>query len=149
MKLVVPKVGDLLTRPVKGAPFLSHYGIYLGFFGTRAWVLDIKKKIGAAWACVRLVPYERFCRHGDVQVEMGPPDMNPSAIRVRALELWARAWVRYSLINLGDGVNCEAVARWVQTGKGRQSRQVEFGMASMLVGLGLVALVAAASDEPA
>ena len=120
--------GASLKKPLRDVPFLEHFALFVGYHWWRgwwnAWVLEIRKQGASEVAEVRIVPFDYFCRSGNVTFEPAPPGIDEDRLWTTAQQLRAQGWVKYSLLNVGDGVNCESLTRLIQVGR-KESKQVE------------------------
>jgi hypothetical protein len=118
--------GSSLKKPMRDVPFLEHFALYVGDHWWRgcwnAWVLEIRKHGPSELAEVEIVPLDHFCRTGNVTFEPPPRGIDEERLWATAKRLRAQRWVRYSLLNVGDGVNCESLTRLIQVGR-KESKQ--------------------------
>lgn len=128
--------GSLLKKPLRDVPFLEHVALHVGVHWWHgwwgAWVLEIRKRRASDVAEVQIVPLAEYLRSGNVTVEPAPPGIDVDRLWATALQLHAQRWVKYSLLNMGDGFNCESLSRLIQVGR-KQSKQAETFWAGVVV----------------
>ncbi|GEM_PF-5055557 len=118
-------VGDLVIRDADGLG--RHYGIIVG----DDRILDIQKVHGDR-ALTREISLSVFGKGRPVVVEPAAEPAETEAVRRRAEALVKRGQLPYSLLGW-RGVNCEHVARYVQTGRS-WSKQAQLGNLLLLAG---------------
>lgn len=118
-------VGDLVRREADGIGW--HYGVLVG----NGRVVDIQKDRNG-FARTREISLPAFARGRRVLLEPGPATVNEAAVIKRANALLGGGRLKYGLLGLG-GVNCEHVARFVQTGRS-WSKQAQIGSFLLLAG---------------
>lgn len=123
--------GDLLSRSTS-CGVGNHFGVYL----TDSEVVDIRKESDKpGYFIARIQPIKKFAKGYRMKIER-PPKLIRKEVYSRAKWVLSQGSMKYSILGIGRGANCEHVARWISTGKKESQQAKDLGI--ILIGTGVI-----------